>query len=405
MKNKIFKEIVDCYTMSNQTKGLHFLNIKNFNKVEDLIELVKENKIQVLHINDVMNPFVRNYNINKSEEKQIKDLKENIEECILYPSENVDIDLRHDKENPYSYKMRGGSGGKDLIYFEQDVLKKYIENQNYLIQNSGFNIYIKMDEEAVKKGLEFISIKHCAPCKEINGEKRAFGVTLNELSNLPSKEQMYWHSFEFEDQEKWVANEGFTKAILIGGWLEKEWIYNDILSKLTLINEFCLNLNHPPLFKKDFRDSWPADFYPILSPTNKNFNQFLLVFNNMLPENLNKDFFKKCELLNEPLLLKRKDGSHKGTIQLLEDFLYEVYPHEEDMIKRILDPIYELRNKRNPSAHKVQETKTDLDFYQQQEDIVYDIWDSLCNLITALGNHPKNRKKLSEEKFYPVTFY
>lgn len=405
MKNEIFKEVVDCYTMSNQTKGLPSLNIKNFNKVEDLIELVKENKIQIIQIGDVINPFVKNYNINKSKEEQVRDLKENLNECIIYPSEKVVIELRPDKENPYSHKIREGSGGNDLTYFEQEALRKYIESQNYLFINNGFNYYITTSDEALEKGAEFIQIRCCAPSRETNGEERAIGITLIELSNLPSKEQMYWHSFEFEDQEKWTVNKGFKKAYLIGERLDEVWIYDDILSKMSLINEFCLNLEHPPLFKKEFEGNSPTDFIPILSPTNKNLNQFLLIFNNMLPENLNKKFFKQCKLTNEPLSLKRGDGSQKGTIQLLEDFLYSIYPHEKDMIKRIINPIFELRNKRNPSAHKIQETKTDLDFYQQQEDIVYYIWDSLCNLTMALGNQPENRKQFFEEQFYPVTFY
>ena len=406
MKDKIFKEIIDCYTMSNESKGLLFKNIKNFKEIEDIIELVKEGKIQVLHIEDTMNPFVKNYNVNKTTEAQIEDLKKNPNECIIYPSEKILIELRPDKGFPYSILSKNSNVGRnDLIFFKQEALKKYIDDENYKVQNSGFNYNIITLDEAVDKGVEFIEIKHCAPSKNFNSKERALGITLNELNKLPSKEQMYWNTFELDNQKEWIVNEGFKKTHLIGEWLDEVWFYDDILEKISLINKLCLNLDHPPLFRKEFNESTPVEFSPILIPTTKEFNSFLVIFNNMICENINEKFFSKNTLLKKPPSLEREDGSKKGSIQMLEDFLNAVYPHETKMIEDIISPMYKLRKMRNPSAHKVQESKTDLDYYDKQEDIVYLIWKSVCNLSNAIGNHPNNLSLYFSKKMYPATFY
>ena len=421
MKDKILKEIIDCYTMSNEAKGLPFKNIKNFNKVEEVIELVEEDKIQVLHVEDTMNPFVKNYNVRKETKTQIEDLKSNPNECVLYPSEKVVIELRPDKGLPYSTLSKNSNVGRnDLIYFKQEVLRKYVDYENYKVQNNGFNYNVITTDEAVDKGLEFIQIRHCAPSRKPDSNERSLATTLNELNNLPSKEQMYWSTFEIEDQKEWIVNEGFKKAYLIGEWLDEVWFYDEIINNISLINKMCINANFTPLFQREFKFNLhsqieqiekPKDYNPILNPNLKEYKQFLLTLNNMVVENINKDFFKNLERLNGvEIKFKAENGTDYGTINLLEQFLkcilkdHENNNESKEIIKEIIPPLKEIRKIRN-SIHKIEEFKADNSYYEKQEEIVEKIYNSTFALLSFFGAHPINYNEYSKIEFYKPVFY
>ncbi len=83
-------------------------------------------------------------------------------------------------------------------------------------------------------------------------------------------------------------------------------------------------MGRPPLFKNDYGEygeNRPKDFTFLIRPTLREFNNFVQLFDKMLSENINKDFFQD-EVPYENGI-PREDGKirvqTKGTLQILDD--------------------------------------------------------------------------------------
>ncbi|MBL2669435.1 AAA family ATPase, partial [Klebsiella pneumoniae] len=76
-------------------------------------------------------------------------------------------------------------------------------------------------------------------------------------------------------------------------------------------------IGKPELFRKDYSDDMPKEFGFLLRPTLSEFNNFMLLLDKMMSDNINKKFFEgDVELEIEK---EREDGKivvrPKGTIQ------------------------------------------------------------------------------------------
>ncbi len=69
-------------------------------------------------------------------------------------------------------------------------------------------------------------------------------------------------------------------------------IFDAFIEELHHINEMCKLMSHPALFKDDFKDNnKPRELCFLIRPTLKQFNEFILLLDKMISENINRAFF------------------------------------------------------------------------------------------------------------------
>ena len=88
------------------------------------------------------------------------------------------------------------------------------------------------------------------------------------------------------------------------------------MTEMSLLNRMAKAMARPNLFKQDFGacgENKPPRFTFLVRPTLEEFNEFVLLLDKMLSENLNKDFFRDDVALE--LEEKRADGKSGDSLQ------------------------------------------------------------------------------------------
>lgn len=150
-----------------------------------------------------------------------------------------------------------------------------------------------------------------------------------------------------------------------------------------------------PLFRKSFEnENRPKEFTFFFTPTLKNYNDFILLLDKMISENLNKDFFEgkvdffEFKKLENGLVEKRS----KGTLQLFEEWLTSVFKVKGDgTVSELFKPLRKIRKERQSPAHRINENQYDRQLIEKQKIIMDDIYSVFRNLRNIFHQHPKAR--------------
>src|SRR5690606_24271960 len=139
----------------------------------------------------------------------------------------------------------------------------------------------------------------------------------------------------------------------------------------------------------------PFDLSAFLVPSTDNFAQFVMSWDKMLSDNIDKKFF---EGVIEPVVEEeRKDGritiTEKGTLRLLAEWLDRKLTGTDKaaIIDHILKPLQAIRRQRQEPAHRFQQNKFSKDFHEQRCRTLVSIFDALTTLRAVLSRFPKAR--------------
>ena len=188
----------------------------------------------------------------------------------------------------------------------------------------------------------------------------------------------------------------FFRTQIIGDFPEKMSIYDAFLEEKKQINLFCTQMGKPPLFRTEFRElKRPHGFGILLRPTKKEFRDFALLLDQMLSDDLNRDFFKGDVGLNRNLT--DEDGKPviqpKGTIQLLEEWIAKKFrPADQAPIEQMFAHFRSVRKVRQKPAHKVEDNEFDQKCVAEQRDVISSAYGAVHTLRMVLENHPAARK-------------
>ena len=191
-----------------------------------------------------------------------------------------------------------------------------------------------------------------------------------------------------------MLNEYYENTIK-GNWVTSHSIFSAFIGEQKCLNDLSKHIFGVNLFNRTFEnENRPKEFTFFFTPTLKNYNEFVLLLDKLISENINKDFFNGKIDLYEHIqlgdnLIERKP---KGTLSLLQEWILLKYNHPKDeIIKDLFKPLKKVRSDRQSPAHKISEDTFDKKFIDRQKVLINDVYSSLRALRTIFQQHPKAR--------------
>lgn len=280
--------------------------------------------------------------------------------AIIFPSREVleenfySSGLAREGLPEYTTRLHKGGSQIELVYFEVEVLKKYLQHpEKYDIGDSvsGGTLHLDYDylsdlseEEAESQMLGIVRF----------GKRRsksgAILVTaiLHDLAEMPSPEQRHWHSHEVEPTGFARGDTDFIRYF--ARTFEGEFVeYDDPIRKiLDLVKKANEIVDDTPMFRHETN---PYLAYPV-SNTRKDFvDSCSELYKIVGVDSLNKEFLQLClertaDYTDQDFV--HDSGRPKSKLQLLQalDSELENPPGLADVIKQV-------RDHRISSAHRI----------------------------------------------------
>lgn len=418
---KIETEVFDFFVRSHDFNGMPLrqvsgvINIPYEDSIDFIIALVEAEKIT---IQSSTNPHIigfKHYPIDAQikiltdaktttvEEKKIGSITlsfENTEFPIcLYPSKKNLIEKRHFTiyaNAPYTRQLAAGNPHLEPIFFEVDVLERYFSDPRYNFNFDDYSgkITCAYDEEGIPilKEEDQVFVKTFGLGFDLEHNRLA-AVYRRYLADLSDDHQLFWRSKEFKGEAR-LLQEYYDNTIN-GSWTFSHSIFSAFIAELDCLNELSQLIFSENLFVKSFgKENRPKEFTFFLTPTLKNYNDFVLLLDKMISDNINKNFFKgKIELFRlreiSPGIYEKEN---KGTLQLFEEWLSSLFKVAgEGSLADVFAAFKKIRRERQNPAHRISENIYDKAFFKKQTDLVQEAYNSMRQLRNIFHQHKKAR--------------
>lgn len=418
MKNKIENIIYNFFINSNDFNGIPLRKISDELEIgyEYSIDLIKELvNNEIVSIQSSTNPHIigfQHYPI-ESQLKILQDAKnikvriqkigeitiasENSEFPIcLYPSKHSlksKRDLNEFENSEFTKQLALGEPHLKPIFFEIEVLERYLNDPRFDFKFEDYSgqISCKYDENGhpVPREEDQIFVKTFGLGFDSEGNRLAV-VYLRYLKDLTAEHQVFWKSKENNGNCKMLKE--YHENTIQGNWTFSYSIFTGFVGELNCLNKLSETIFGIPLFRKDYnKEDRPKEFTFFFFPTLRNYNDFVLLLDKMISDNINNDFFKGQI---EPYELKEiEEGiverKQKGTLQLFEEWLLSIYNTDnQEMLKELFKPLRKVRRERQNPAHKISENVYDKKYIEKQKEMISKAYYSMRAFRKIFQQHP-----------------
>jgi len=421
LKESIQNRIFQFFIESSDFNGIPLRQISNEMKIEyeesiDLIkELVKEESIS---IQSSTNPHIigfqhfpiesqvqileeaKNIKVTIQKFDKITIASENTEYPIcLYPAQRIlkeKRDLSEFKNAVYTEQLALGEPQLKPIFFEIEVLERYFNDPRFefKFQDYSGSIYCKYDEndKPIVREEDEVFLKTFGLGFDEDNNRLAV-VYLRYLKGLTNEHQVYWKSKEAKGNCKMLKE--YHENTILGNWTFSYSIFSAFIGELNFLNKLSNAIFGKKIFSKSFeKNNRPKEFTFFFSPTLKNYNEFVLLLDKMISDNINKEFFKgEVELYDiqevEERIIERKQ---KGTLRLFEEWLSTRFnTNEQSAINNIFKPFKKVRRERQNPAHRINENEYHKKYIEKQKELIRESYSSMRTLRNIFQQHRKSR--------------
>jgi hypothetical protein len=303
------------------------------------------------------------------------------------------VDPNKYKGMPFSLVLALGAAQLDFRCFDLSVLEIYRNDPRY---------YYRVGDT---EGMISISDKFYRNKKMANSDQvllqtfgfayddkmnRAVAVFLRYLNDLSPEHQQIWNAKLL--RKKYRLHPDYFNASVIGNWPTKLPITSAFIREQHHINKMCELMGKPPLFLHTFDESnRPRGFTFLIRPTTKEFNDFVLLLDQAMSDNINKKFFEDDLLLE--VEIPRKDNKveirQKGTIALLEEFLKLRWRSPDSNLEQeMLQTFRYIRKLRQKPAHVVTDNHFDQTFFREQRKLLIRAYKAVRHIRLIFAKHP-----------------
>lgn len=397
-KKEILIAVLDNYLQSGDFNGMGVAHLTQAGDVELIKELIAGGRLDLIRGDGHPNPHIKAFEAEPID-VQLEKIDEAALAGCLYPTPQLlaEQGAGASEAAPYTRALMEGAPQLSFRAFDLRALEWYRNDPRFdfevddihgrILQKDGTQV---ADRAVVQDGLEFFEFGF-AYDKDMH---RAIAAFIRYLHDLPKELQIQMAVHELDGSYR--LHPDFFRTKIIGDFPEKMSIYDAFLEEKKQINRFCTQMGKPPLFRTEFGDlKRPHGFSILLRPTKKEFRDFALLLDQLLSDDLNRDFFKGDLNLNRNLT--DEDGNPviqpKGTIQLLKDWIAKKFrPADPEPMEQMFADFRSVRRVRQKPAHKVEDNEFDQKYVAEQRDLISNAYGAVHTLRMVLENHPATRK-------------
>ena len=224
------------------------------------------------------------------------------------------------------------------VYFDPMVLQRYMSNpRDYYFQFNDSTGVLGTSDESFRSTTfpdEDKILLQTFGLGWADGAPQAIGVYLVYLAKLTPRHQSHWVSFELADQPRYELDRDYVRSSAFGAFPEQPSAVEAILREQRALNDIAGALGRPGLFARLFdQGDRPPGLVPFLVPSRDYFDRFIVTLDQLLSDNLSRDFFAgDVGMFDEsPLPGGQVERIRKGTIRLLKEWLESRYPEDSDL--------------------------------------------------------------------------
>ncbi len=399
----ILDEISTAYLNSRDFNGMPIRQLQAQHEFEDielrqhLAALIDQEKIALVFGDIHPNPHIRALP-DEPQEDQLRKLESSLTvHTCAYPTGDhlVNVIVTSDYAGrPYQLALALGEPQLTFRAFDLYVLEFYRNDPRYSYTTNDVSGSVSVVYEYAQSGSlpeqDQIVLQHFGFCYD-DDLNRAVAVTIRYLADLTPEHQQMWKLKELSGH--YLLHPDFDRQIR-GEWPERISIFDAFLEELELTNRMCGLKNRPPLFRDSFEESRPREFAFLIRPTLNEFNDFVLLLDKMMSDNINKKFFSGE--VEEQVERVRPDGrievQSKGTIALLEEWLTKRLRTPDPKPKEeLIDIFKEVRQKRQKPAHAVNANEFDQKYFHEQRELMIRAYTAMRTLRLIFANWPEAR--------------
>ncbi|MCE8539238.1 hypothetical protein KBY27_17415 [Ruegeria pomeroyi] len=397
MTNKLLDQVVRQYLDSRDFNGLDVANLGDAGVLAEVRELIKNRKLDLVRGDGHPNPHIKAFAAEPAE-TQIAKIDANGLEGCLYPTPEVLIGIGagDDVAAPYTKALCQGEPQLSFRAFDLRALEWYRNDPRFEFDVDDIHGRILLregaqiaDKPVVRDGLEFFEFGFAYD----DDLHRSVAAFLRYLHDLPSEQQLEMQKHELNAGYK--LHPDFYRTQIIGDFPERISIYDAFLQEKLHINKMCELIRKPHLFRTEFNDyKRPRGFGILIRPTKKEFRAFALQLDQLLSDDLNRDFFAGDIELNRRLTDEAGNvvTQSKGTIQLLQEWITAKFrPSELKTLEEMFKDIRAVRTERMKPAHVLEDDEFDQQYIAEQRDLISKAFDAVRTLRMCLENHPNVR--------------
>lgn len=298
------------------------------------------------------------------------------------------------RDCPYTYEMALGAGQLEFRYFDLTVLEFYRNDPRYYYRCDDINGSISIHDEhyhsssIAEKDKVLLETFGFAYDKDL---RRAVTTFVYYISKLSPEHQQVWKNRELNVTE-YKPHPDYYRNNVLGDWGERIPICTALLMEIKIINQMCLAMDKPPLFRKEFDDyDKPRYFSFLVRPTLKEYYDFVGILDKIISDNIDKQFFQNDIPLEDENT--RPDGKieviKKGTIRLLEEWIKKYYrPSDGTSMDEIFTPFRTVRKERQKPAHAIDDDNFDQKYFTKQRQILDETYNAIRTIRLIFANHP-----------------
>ncbi|NWG76516.1 MAG: AAA family ATPase [Rubrivivax sp.] len=401
----LLQEITRFYLESHDFNGISVSQLATRFRVtpSDLIDqltaLVRRELVSVVFGDIHPNPHIRAFS-DEPEESQIAKLNtQKLDHACAYPlSKHLKkvVDRRLYEGKPYTLSLALGTPQLEFRAFDISVLEDYRNDPRYYYDNDDIRGSISVRSDYYGTGQmadsDQVLLQTFGFCYD-DDLNRAVAVFVRYLSDLSPEHQQIWKTRELKG--KYRLHPDYYRNSVLGEWGEGISIFDAFLEEMGIINQMAEAMGRPQFFRQVFQDKEkPREFGFIVRPTLKEFNDFVLLLDKMISDNINMNFFQSEVPYEQEQI--RNDGKviaqPKGTLSVLDDWIHSKYRTDDwKSIKEMLETFRDIRKKRQKPAHAVNENVFDQKYFREQRQLIIRAYQAVRTLRLMLGNHPHTK--------------
>ncbi len=419
MEEKVLKKIFDFFIKSGDFNGIPITTISAKLKIEYLetIEILKQLLSKdLISAQSSINPHIISLgDFTKEVQFEIlEDAKNNVEESLpglgdfikfsshlvcVYPSKKYLFekrDISKFSKSPYSEQLALAEAHLKPIFFEIDVLERYLKDPRYSFEFEDYSgqisYHVDENEKPIVKENDEIFLKTFGLGHDLEGNRVAVAY-LRYLHGLTPEHQQFWKSKEIESNNCQMLKEYYVNTIE-GNWTNSYSIFSAFLEEQKAINDLTTKIFNVSLFTETFeKEKRPKEFTFFMIPTLSNYHDFISLLDKMISENINRKIFENTLELYEFRKIDENTSERisKGTLRLFEEWLPKVYNlHDKDLANEVLfKPFKQVRKERQSPAHKINSNVYDKALFEKQREIISKCYRAMHNLRFIFQDHPK----------------